>query len=383
MPTYARYPVAIVRGEGVNVYDTDGRAYLDFAGALTAMPLGHSHPAWREAVHRQVDRLALVTNLFNTSPQAALAERLVDVMSVGDAQVFLSNSGAEANEAAIKLARRWGLPRGRTKIVALEGSFHGRTVATLAATGQPSKRAPFEPLVDWFVHVAPEDVRALDVAIGEDTAAVMMEPVLGEGGVFPLSDAYLRAARDISAERGALLLFDEVQSGIGRCGAWRASSLAGVTPDVLTLAKGLGGGLPIGATLARREIAFGPGEHGSTFGGGPIPCAAGLSVLSTIEEEGLLENSKAMGERLIAGLRASIGDVATVRGLGLLVGVELGGGILARDVVTELIADGLLATEAGANVLRLSPPLIVSADQTDAAVQKVADAIEEVVGAVA
>lgn len=379
MPTYRRYPVTLDRGEGVRVFDTEGRGYLDFAGALGAVPLGHGHPRWRDAVHRQVDRLGLVSNLYATAPQAELAARLGDLLPIEHARVFFSNSGAEANEAAIKLVRKWGLPQGRSRIVALEGSFHGRTVATLAATGQPPKRAAFEPLVDWFVHVPPGDLGALEAALNNDAAAILLEPVLGEGGVRPLPFDYLQAVRRLASERGALMVADEVQSGMGRCGDWLAVSAAQVVPDVVTLAKGLGGGLPIGATVARAELAFGPGDHASTFGGGPVPCAAALAVLATIEDEGLLANAAEQGDRLraaICGL-AGGGLVTEVRGRGLLVGVELARPV-AHEVVLAMLAEGVLVTEAGSDVVRMSPPLIVGRDECDEAAQALGAALQRV-----
>ncbi|MFB3738510.1 MAG: acetylornithine transaminase [Candidatus Velamenicoccus archaeovorus] len=368
MSTYARYPVTLVRGEGVRVVDDEGRTFLDFAGAIGAASLGHGHPRWREAVHAQVDRLAMVSNLYATEPQAALAGRLAELLPIPDARTFFSNSGAEANEAALKLVRRWGIPRGRTRIVALEGSFHGRTVAALAATGQPAKRAAFEPLVDWFVHVPPGELEALDRALDDTVAAVLLEPVMGEGGVHPLDRSYLRGVRELCDARGALLVADEVQSGLGRCGAWLAISDAGVVPDVVTLAKGLGGGLPIGATVSTAELAFGPGEHASTFGGGPVVCAAALAVLETIETEGLLGNARVQGERFRAGV-LELGDpaVVDVRGRGLLNGVALAGP-LAHDVVLAMLDEGVLATEAGPDVVRTSAPLVVTAAEIDEAV---------------
>ncbi len=378
MPTYRRYPLALVRGEGVRVFDEVGRAYLDFAAAIGAVPLGHGHPRWLQAVRDQAGRLTMVSNLFHTLPQARLAERLAALLPVPDARVFFSNSGAEANEAALKLVRRWGLPRGRGKVVALEGAFHGRTVAALAATGQPAKRAAFEPLVDWVVHVPPGDLEAMEAALDGDTAAVILEPVLGEGGVRPLDDGYLRAVRTLTEERAVLLVADEVQTGIGRCGAWIASSLAGVVPDVVTLAKGLGGGLPIGATVARAELAFAPGDHASTFGGGPVPCAAALAVLEVIEAEGLLENARVQGERLRRGVEALGSDlVAEVRGRGLLVGVELVRP-LAHDVVLAMVEEGVLASEAGPDVVRLSPPLVVGPEEVDAAAAALGAALARV-----
>ena len=380
MPTYARYPLTIVRGEGMYLVDDAGREYLDFAGALGAMPLGHAHPAWRAAVHAQTDTLALTSNLFATEPQATLAARLAGLVSIPDARTFLCNSGAEANEAALKIVRRRGLERGRTRIVALDGSFHGRTIATLAATGQPSKRAPFEPLLDWFQHV-PATAGAMQDAVGPATAAVMIEPVLGEGGVRPLDHDFLRLVRALCSERGALLVADEVQSGLGRCGEWLAVSAADVIPDVVTLAKGLGGGLPIGACIAPADLALGPGQHGSTFGGGPIPCAASLAVLETIDRDDLLANARAQGVRLRSALGEAVGDlVVDVRGAGLLAGVQLSAPV-AHDVVLEMIGRGVLATEAGVDVVRFSPPLVATEEHVDLAAAAFGEAVMAVVGA--
>ena len=275
MPTYARYPLTLVRGEGLTVWDDEGTPYLDVAGALGANPLGHGHPAWKRAVHDQVEELDLTSTLYSTLPQAELARRLAEILPIPDARTFFCNSGAEANEAAIKLARRRGLAAGRPAILALEGSFHGRAVATLAATGQPAKREPFEPLVDWFRFVPPNDTGALKAELGAgDVGAVLLEPVLGEGGVRPLAPEYLRAAREACDLRGALLIADEVQAGLGRCGAWLAISHDGVVPDVVTLAKGLGGGLPIGACVTRSELAFEAGTHGSPRSAVEVCCSA-------------------------------------------------------------------------------------------------------------
>ncbi|MFN2543562.1 MAG: aspartate aminotransferase family protein [Actinomycetota bacterium] len=378
MPTYRRYPVTIVRGEGLRVFDDRGRSYLDFAGGIACIPIGHSHPAWVEAVQRQAAGLTHVSNLFATEPQERLAERLVGILGFG--QVFLCNSGAEANEAALKVARRHGRPKGRTKVVALSGSFHGRTFATLAATGQPEKHTPFQPLPEGFVHIAPNDSDALDRAVDPGTAAVLMEPVLGEGGVLPLDEAYLRQARELCDERGALLILDEVQTGVGRCGAWYAHQrLGGIRPDVVTSAKALAGGLPIGAAIARPEVAFGAGEHATTFGGGPVVCAAALAVLDVIEKEGLVQNAAAMGERLLGGLREAVtgADLAEgPRGLGLLVGAPVGAG-RSGAVVAGLMARGFLATEAGPGVVRATPPLTVDVAAIDAFVDAFGEALRE------
>jgi acetylornithine/N-succinyldiaminopimelate aminotransferase len=380
MPTYRRYPVRLVRGEGLTVWDDGGRAYRDFAGGIAAVPIGHSHPAWVSAVSEQAARLAHVSNLFHTGPQEELAARLAGITGLGGG-VFLSNSGAEANEAALKIVRRWGRPQGRTKVVALEGSFHGRTFATLAATGQPEKWAPFAPLIEGLIHVAPGDLSTMSVAVDDRTAAVLIEPVLGEGGVVPLDPAYLQGVRDLCDQRGALLVLDEVQTGVGRTGAWYAFQRQGVAPDVLTSAKALAGGLPIGATVvAREELAFTVGEHASTFGGGPVPCAAALAVLQVIEEEGLLANASAQGDRLLRGLTVAVDDTGLQdppRGLGLLIGVPVGAGN-AHEVVMALLERDFLATEAGPDVVRVSPPLTVDAPSVDAFCEAFGEALDKV-----
>jgi acetylornithine aminotransferase len=363
MATYARYPLTLVRGAGTRVWDDTGRDFLDFAGALGVTALGHSHPAWVAAVREQLETLDLVSNLYATEPQAELAARLAALMPVLDARVFFCNSGAEANEAAIKLARKHGLAAGKPAIVALEGSFHGRTSAALAATGQPAKREAFEPLVDWFRFVPPGDLAALDAAMTADVGAVLLEPVMGEGGVRPLDDAYLRGVRELCDERGALLVADEVQSGLGRCGDWAALQHAGVVADVLTLAKALGGGLPIGAMLARSTISFRPGDHASTFGGGPVVCAGALAVLETIERDGLLERARAIGETLPAAAVAAAppGTVLEARGRGCLWGFQLARPV-ANDAVLAMIDRGVLASSAGPDVVRMSPPLVATDD---------------------
>ncbi|MGQ0669160.1 MAG: acetylornithine transaminase [Actinomycetota bacterium] len=378
MPTYARYPLTLVKGQGSRVWDSDGNVYLDFAGGIAAMPLGHGHPAWVRAVTRQAGTLVHVSNLFSTEPQEVLAARLVRLAGFG--MVFFGNSGAEANEAALKIARKYGRAHDRMEVVTLLGSFHGRTFSTLAATGQPAKHTPFAPLPGGFVHVTPNDEGALEAAVGERTAAVLLEPVLGEGGILPLDPEYLALARRLCSERGALLMLDEVQTGVGRCGAWFAFQRYGEEPDVVTLAKGLAGGLPIGAAIARDEIAFGPGEHASTFGGGPVPCTAALAVLDAIESEGLLENCRERGEQLITGLRrCGAPGVTAVRGLGLLVGVAMEDERAGR-VVKALMARGFLATEAGSAVVRLSPPLSVAAAEVEALVAAFPGAAEEAAG---
>ena len=372
MATYDRFPVTFVRGEGTRLWDDDGREYLDFAAGIAVAQIGHAHPRWVEAVASQAARLAHVSNLFSMEPQVELAERLVALLGWGRA--FFANSGAEANEAALKLVRK---ATGRPKVVAATGGFHGRTFATLAATGYPEKHVPFEPLPREFVHVPFGDPEELADAVDDRTAAVLLEPVQGEGGVVPAPEGYLAAAREACDAAGALLVLDEVQTGAGRCGAWFAHQLDGVRPDVVTLAKGLAGGLPIGVCIATEETAFGPGDHASTFGGGPIPCAAALAVLDVIEEEGLLERARDMGERLIDSLGEVAGAAVEVRGRGLLVGVELPSEIGSRDVVMAALAGGLVLTQAGRNTVRFTPALTVTAEEVDAAARMFESAVKE------
>ncbi|MGH2711327.1 MAG: acetylornithine transaminase [Actinomycetota bacterium] len=375
MPTYKRYPVTFVSGQGSTLYDDHGKEYLDFAAGIAVAQIGHSHPRWVTAVGSQAGRLAHVSNLFYTEPQVMLAEKLTEV--TGMRQVFFCNSGAEANEAALKLARR---VTGRTKIVAALGGFHGRTFATLAATGQPEKHIPFEPLPDWFTHVVYGDADALRGAVTDDTAAVILEPVLGEGGVIPAPDGYLHKARDICDAAGTLLIVDEVQTGMGRCGSWLATQLRWMRPDIVTLAKGLAGGLPIGACLSRKGISFAAGEHASTFGGGPVVCAAALAVIEVIEREGLLTNARERGAQLLNGLKElrTSGDVGLrSRGLGLLVGTQLFG-MPADPVVRAALDQGLVLTAAGQDVVRFTPPLIVTEEEVDEAIARFSKALEAV-----
>jgi len=379
MPVYGRQPVAFVRGAGTRLWDSDGKEYLDFVAGIAVMSVGHSHPKVVEAIRAQAGMLMHVSNLYYTEPQVELAERLHDLLGWG--KVFFANSGAEANECAVKLARRWqreqGRP-GRAGLVAALGSFHGRTVATLAATGQPAKHEPFAPLPPELVHHVPlNDADALEAAVDDGIGAVLLEVVQGEGGINPATPEYLKAARELCDERGVLLIFDEVQTGLGRTGRWFGFQHSGVAPDVVTLAKALGGGLPIGACVAREQVAdaFKPGDHATTFGGGPVPCAAALAVLDVIGNEGLVENSAAMGERLVSALNDALADVPAVtdvRGVGLLVGVQLAGEF-SREVVDACRARGLLVNNVKPDTIRLSPPLIVTPDDVDRAAAILAD----------
>lgn len=371
MHTYARKPVMFVRGSGMRLYDDGGREYLDFTSGIGVVNLGHAHPAVAAAVSTQMERLVHVSNLFFVEYRDELAERLVGLFG-GDARVFFSNSGAEANEGAIKLARRWGKARHGetcTTIVTAERSFHGRTLATLAATGQPSKQEAFEPLPAGFVHVPLNDLAALDAALTEDVCAVLLEPVQGEGGVFPCTGEYLAGARRLCDERSVLLMLDEVQTGFFRTGpafAWQRHS---VRPDVMTLAKGMANGLPIGAILAARDIAdaFQPGDHGSTFGGGPVVCAAALATIDALESERLGGNAGRVGAYLRQGLEAlgaSTGAITEVRGCGLMTGITLARPV-AAGVAAAALEHGVVVLSVGDSILRFLPPLVCNTAEVD------------------
>jgi acetylornithine/N-succinyldiaminopimelate aminotransferase len=363
MNTYGPPSLALVRGEGAVVVDEAGKSYVDFLGGIAVNVLGHAHPAVVRAVTEQIQTLGHVSNLYASPPAAALAERLLALTGRPGA-VFFANSGAEANEAAFKISRRTG----RTHIVAATGAFHGRTMAGLALTGQPAKRDPFLPLPGEVMHVPYGDATALADAVTGDTAMVMLEPIQGEAGVVVPPAGYLTAAREIASRHGALLALDEVQTGIGRTGYWYAYQSEGVGPDIVTLAKGLGGGLPIGACLAFGAAAtlLGPGSHASTFGGNPVCCAAALAVLDTIAADDLLDHVKRVGERLRAGIEALGHPLVTgVRGAGLLLGVVLTEPV--AGAVSNALADaGFLANAVQPGVLRLAPPLILTTEQADA-----------------
>ncbi|WP_026454745.1 acetylornithine transaminase [Saccharomonospora iraqiensis] len=365
MHNYGTPALTLREGEGAVVSDADGNRYLDLVGGIAVNALGHAHPAVVSAVTRQVGTLGHTSNLYINEPALDLAERLLALSGVegSDAhgRVLFTNSGAEALEAAFKITRRTG----RTKVVATEGGFHGRTMGALALTGQEDKRTPFEPLVPGVEHVPYGDVAALEAAVDDDTAAFVVEPVQGENGAVVPPAGYLRAAREITARHGALLVLDEVQTGIGRTGAWFGYQRAGITPDVVTLAKGLGGGLPLGACLAFGPAAdlFGPGQHGTTFGGNPVCCAAGLAVLDTIATDGLLEHAADLGAELAAGIgRLEHPLVRGVRGEGLLLGVLLHEPVSAAVAAAAQNA-GYLLNPVKPDVLRLAPPLILGREQ--------------------
>ena len=365
MPTYGTPPVALVRGQGCTVWDADGRAYLDLIGGIAVSSLGHAHPALVEAVARQVATIAHTSNLVVNEPSVALAERLLQLLG-HDGRVFFCNSGTEANEAAFKLVRRHQGPD-RTYVVAAEKSFHGRTMGSLAMTGKPAIRDPYRPFATEVRFVPYGDTGALEGAVGEHCAALFLEPTLGEGGIVPAPEGYLRAARQVCDDAGALLVLDEVQSGIGRTGAWFQHQHEDIVPDVITLAKGLGGGLPIGACIGIGPYGstFDTGDHASTFGGNPVACAAALAVLDTIEREGLLENAVKVGDRLASAAQIDSPLLTGVRGRGLWLALALNG--LAAATVEAIARDaGFLVNAVQPDAVRLAPPLVLSLDEADA-----------------
>lgn len=381
MQTYRRLPVAFVRGEGTRLFDSAGREYLDMVGGLGVTVLGHRHPAVTRAICSQAETLLHTTNLYYVEPQARLAELLVERTLPGY-RCFFANSGAEANEGALKLARKWHFSSGRArdKVVSVLGSFHGRTLATMSATGQPARREAFGPVVPGFTHVPPNDLGALEEAVDENTCAVMLEPVLGEGGVRPLEVEFIRAAREACDRTGALLIADEVQSGMGRTGTFYAIESSQVHPDVVTMAKGLANGVPAAVFMARGELGevLSPGDHGTTFGGGFLACAAGLATVGTILDEGLCANAAAVGRALIGKLKevqAASGWITEVRGRGLMVAVELDGPA-ARDVVLEGLAMGVLYNDVSPTAVRMLPALNLS----DRDAMRAADVLARAIG---
>lgn len=362
MNNYGTPPLALASGDGAVVTDVGGKTYVDFLAGIAVNILGHRHPAIVEAVTAQLNTLGHVSNLYATEPGIALAEKLVShLVTEAPARVFFCNSGAEANEVAFKLSRLTG----RTKVVAAQNGFHGRTMGSLALTGQPAKRAPFEPLPGEVTFVPYGDADALAAAVTDETAAVFLEPIQGEGGVVVPPDGYLRAARDITRRHGALLSLDEVQTGVGRTGQFYAHTHDGVTPDIVTLAKGLGGGLPIGACLAIGPAAdlMAPGMHGSTFGGNPVCTAAALAVLRVLDDEGLIERADVLGKALAHGVEALEHPlVGYVRGRGLLRGIVLTAPH-GKAVETAAREAGFLVNAAAPDVIRLAPPLIITEAQ--------------------
>ena len=362
MDNYGVPRVALVRGEGAVVTDADGKQYLDLLAGIAVNILGHAHPAVIDAVTSQLSTLGHTSNLYATEPGIALAEQLLAHLGASvHGRVFLCNSGTEANEAAFKIARLTG----RTKIIAAEKAFHGRTMGALALTGQPDKRAPFEPMPAGVQHVPYGDVAALEAAVDSDTAAVFLEPIMGESGVVVPPDGYLVAAREITARHGALLILDEVQTGIGRTGWFYAHQAVGIVPDVITLAKGLGGGLPIGACIGIGEAAnlLHPGKHGTTFGGNPVCSSAALAVLRTVADEDLISHADRLGKVIITSIEELNHPLVDhVRGAGLLLGIVLNKKIAAKAEATARDA-GFLINAAQPDVLRIAPPLVLTEEQ--------------------
>lgn len=368
MPTYRRLPVVFTRALGSKVWDINGKQYLDFVAGLGVVNLGHGRPEPLKAFLTQSKKLIHVSNLFYTTPQIELAEKLSEL--TGGGKCFFANSGAEANEGAIKLARRFGrlnFKPERYEIITALNSFHGRTLKALAATGQKQKQEPFQPLPGGFVHVPFNDFEALKQAVNDRTAAVMLEIVQGEGGVYPAEPNYLQAVNEFCQQRGVLFIVDEVQTGMGRTGKLFAFQHYGLKPDIITLAKGLANGLPIGAFIAKQKIAevFAPGDHGSTFGGGPAVCAAALATINTLLNLQLAEKAAAKGrffQDLLLKLKQNQPLIKEVRGLGLMLGIELNEPI-AAEVVKELLNRGFIINNIGSQILRFLPPLIVTKNE--------------------
>jgi acetylornithine/N-succinyldiaminopimelate aminotransferase len=382
MSTYARQPVLFVRGCGARLWDVGGRDYIDFLGGIAVDAVGHCHPRVVQAVQQQITQLIHVSNLFYTEPQFRLAQKLTAV--AGMDKVFFCNSGAEANECALKIARKWGKRKEppAIEIVAVEGAFHGRLFGTLSVTAQAKYQKPYEPLVPGVRVVPRNDVPALREAITPSTCAVILEPIQGESGVHPLSVEFLHAARERCSEVGALLIFDEVQTGMGRTGAWFLWQQLGIVPDVLTSAKALGGGLPIGACIARGEAAdvLEKGDHGSTFAGGPVVAAAALATIEAIEAEAMLHNARTMGDYLrqqIASWRETL-PITEIRGAGMMIGFDLELPV-ARAVVGKALQEGVVVNATGENTIRLLPPLNLTREEADEGLHRLKTAIENAV----
>jgi acetylornithine/N-succinyldiaminopimelate aminotransferase len=385
MPTYGRFELDIVRGSGCRVWDFEGREYLDFGAGIAVCSLGHAHPEVTKVVTEQASTLVHTSNLYRTAPQAVLARRLVEL--TGSGKVFFCNSGAEANEGLIKLARKFGSQSGRYEILTFENSFHGRTMAGISATAQEKIKKGFAPLLEGFVHLPFGDLPAVANAISPKTVAVMVEPVQGEGGIHIATPEFLRGLRGICDENDLLLLFDEIQCGLGRTGEWCGwkSLDSQVMPDGVSWAKGIANGFPLGSFWASSQRGLcdllGPGTHGTTYGGNPVCCAAALKVLEIIERDGLLENARLQGTRLRDALRAlNSPRLREVRAVGLMIGFELegpGDTNIAIPFVKRLIAAGLLAIPAGERVIRLLPPLNVSAGEVDEALEKIGRTLQE------
>jgi acetylornithine/N-succinyldiaminopimelate aminotransferase len=381
LQVYPRQPLTIVRGSGCWVWDDAGRTYLDLVAGIAVNVLGHAHPAVTEALATQARTLLTTSNLYYTLPQLELAEALT-ARSPFD-RAFFTNSGTEANEAAIKLARRHGGERGAHTIISLTNSFHGRTLGSLAATGQPKYQDPFAPLPAGFIQVPINDADALRAVVDDATAAILLEPIQGESGIHPLTDAYLLAAREAADRVGALLILDEIQTGIGRTGTFFAFEQTPVVPDIATLAKGLGGGVPIGAMLTRESASvFHVGDHGTTLGGNPLTAAAALATLRVLDDEHLMDNARVMGARFADGLASLVADgLATeVRGRGLMIGLETAGPIARRTMAFARDEFGLLVNATGDTTLRIVPPLTITAEEVDEALARLRAALTRAAG---
>lgn len=376
----SRLPVSFEYGDGCTLYDSQGKKYRDFVAGIAVNTLGYNHPALREAIVKQSAKLLHCSNLFYIEPQAKLAKMLVE-NSCGD-KVFLCNSGAEANEGAIKLARKYFYSKNLYKyeIITTLNSFHGRTMATLAATGQEKYQKPFEPLPTGFVHVPFNDIEAVEKAISYRTCAVMVEPIQGEGGVVPATFEYMKTLRKLCDDKGILLIFDEVQTGIGRTGKLFGYEHYGVEPDIFTLAKGLGGGVPIGAVVAKDFVASAmePGDHGTTFGGNPLACTAALAVLSTVLKEGFLANVKDVGEYFknqLIQLKKKFPFIKEVRGKGLMLAMELDNALSGKELVLDMLDRGFIINCTGNNTLRFVPPLIIQKEDIDALIENLKNSL--------
>ena len=355
-PNYGTPPISLVKGKGVIVYDADGKKYLDFLGGIATNLLGHAHPAIIKAVTKQISTLSHVSNFYMHPQVLQLAQSLQKMTGDKNSKVFFCNSGAEANEAAIKLSRLTG----RANIVAAQGAFHGRTMGAISLTGQPAKRDPFKPLLKKIKHVPYGDVDALRRTVTSKTAMVILEPIMGEAGVVVPPKGYLKAAREICNETGALLVIDAVQTGMGRTGTWFGYEIEGITPDVITIAKGLGGGLPLGAMIAlgRSSNLFKPGDHGSTFGGNPVACAAANATINVIQSKGLLKSNVVLGNLLKSEL-TKIPGISEVRGRGLLIGIVLKT-VSAKALAVDLLNNGVLVNATSDEVIRIAPALIIT-----------------------
>ncbi len=377
-PMYARYPITLVEGRGSRVFDSEGREYVDALAGIAVNSLGHCHPAVVAAITEQANRLIHCTNLYFTEPQADLAERLTS--TAGLDRVFFTNSGTEAIEGALKLARRHAKDHGRgAQIVSFEGCFHGRSMGALS-THSGSQREPYLPLVPDFAQVPFADLDAVEEVVGEATAAVVLEPIQGEGGLRVAPDEFMRGLRRVCNERGALLILDEIQCGVGRSGRFCAFEHAGIEPDILVMAKALGGGFPIGAVLARDEIAqaFKPGDHGTTFGGNPLACAAANATVSVVVEDDLPARAAFLGEQMVARLREAASDrpaIREIRGRGLMIGVELA--FEGRDLVVDMMHRGVLANCTAGKVIRFVPALNIPETDLDVVVRVFLEALDE------